>query len=194
MIAIGVPVFALLLALVPNSITHRLVMLVSNPEEQMFEVQGADVGDVMSQYERQQLLKESLWYTIKNPVFGVGPGQFNTAHLEDSKKVGKHIVDLGTHNTYTQISSETGVPGGVAYLFAVFLSVVANYRMYRMASARPGHKTLANMALAMFFCTVCWSVNAFFHHLGYTWFAAELIGITVALWLAGMRSLTPSTN
>lgn len=78
-------------------------------------VQGGDVedsGDKGSLDARRELLMESIRVTFQHPVFGVGPGNFQA--ITESWHV--------THNTYTELSSETGLPGLGLFLAIIFLT------------------------------------------------------------------------
>ena len=56
---------------------------------------------------RKQLLRHSLIFTIQHPLFGVGPGMFVVADDAYMKTLGfRRGTWLGTHNSYTQVSSE----------------------------------------------------------------------------------------
>lgn len=61
---------------------------------------------------RQDLLQKSLQVTLQHPLLGVGPGQFPTVS-------GSWHV---THNTYTQLSSEAGIPSLLIFIALAVLS------------------------------------------------------------------------
>jgi len=54
----------------------------------------------LSAQQRKELLFKSLKVTVRHPLFGVGPGNF---------EVVSGAWDV-THNSYTQISAEGGIP------------------------------------------------------------------------------------
>ena len=194
MLMFSVPAIFVLLLVTPSNTLHRLTLIVSDPANEIAaSIQElGDRGDessLDSQFQRQQLLRQSLRYTIQHPLLGIGPGEFSDAYQHDSQKRGVHVADLGTHNTYTQLSSETGLPGGIAFIVLVLLAVKTNFRLYRLTRNRPELKTVANMALCLFACTLGYAVNVMFHHLAYTGYMAELGGLTVAVWLAGNRAM-----
>jgi O-antigen ligase len=68
---------------------------------------------------RRQLLKDSLMYTAKHPIFGVGPGNFAVVRGLDREKEGITGSWKVSHNAYTQISSECGIPALIFYLLAL---------------------------------------------------------------------------
>jgi O-antigen ligase len=78
-------------------------------------IEGGDVQGSMdhgSLDARRELLMESIHVTLQHPLFGVGPGNFQ-AYTQSW-----HV----THNTYTELSSETGLPGLGLFLTILFLT------------------------------------------------------------------------
>jgi O-antigen ligase len=81
---------------------------------------------------RFRLLKDSITITLNHPIFGVGPGNF----MVEQENLAVARGELGmwhvTHNSYTQVSSEMGIPGLVLYVaflyqtFKVLNSIVRN--------------------------------------------------------------------
>ena len=67
---------------------------------------------------REHMLKESIALTFKNPIFGVGPGVFITGVVNEAEQRGERPIWLASHNGYTQVSSETGLPGLFFYLMS----------------------------------------------------------------------------
>jgi O-antigen ligase len=138
--------------------------------------------------ERWKLLKDSIYLTLRHPVFGVGPGDFMVAQNELALSRGEpkgswHV----THNTYTEISSEMGIPGLVIYL--VFL-----YRCFKslnpiVRSRYPGKdwddlRALAKSLRASF---VVMLAIAFFDSYGYDTNIPILAGLACALSLIAER-------
>ena len=79
-------------------------------------------ADVDSAEGRKQLLIKSIDLTLRNPIVGVGPGNFPVAVFDDAKRNGESYAWLVTHNAYTQISSETGFPGFFLFVTMVVMS------------------------------------------------------------------------
>lgn len=69
---------------------------------------------------RRLLLKESIAVTLRRPIFGVGVGNF-PVYVNGMNKEEGRLKEAwhGTHNTYTQLSSETGIPG-----LAIFIGIL----------------------------------------------------------------------
>lgn len=77
----------------------------------MFSIFDHSLDAVGSATARQQLLLQSIKYTITNPVFGVGMGNFPL--VSDAALV--------SHNSYTQISAELGVAAFICYVLFIFI-------------------------------------------------------------------------
>lgn len=71
---------------------------------------------IESTRERRKVLMDSIWFTVTHPIFGVGPGQFAEYRWSTAKQEGVFKAALVTHNTYTQVSSESGIPALLFYL------------------------------------------------------------------------------
>jgi O-antigen ligase len=109
-----------ILAILPPEMRNRYTTFFSDAniqraksvdeQEMLLKAQG-------SSEQRLQLAKDALRLTLQNPLFGVGPGMFavaqNDLNVERSNRKGAWI---GTHNSYLQVSSETGIPGFLLFL------------------------------------------------------------------------------
>ncbi|MBD3287793.1 hypothetical protein GF337_03235 [candidate division KSB1 bacterium] len=72
-------------------------------------------GDASSE-DRKVQWKAGIRMLIANPLFGVGPNQFESVAVDY-----QGIRGLAPHNTLVQVFSETGLPGGIFFfLFACF--------------------------------------------------------------------------
>ena len=67
---------------------------------------------------RRELLLSSLQLTMRHPLLGVGPGMFAVANanfVEESQGQPNWNAWHETHNTFTQLSCEDGLPGLFLY-------------------------------------------------------------------------------
>jgi hypothetical protein len=182
-LACTLPVAFLTLFLVPRESIDRLSLVFKSARE-VTRGDSVEESALASEMQRRDLLVASLRYMfISRPVFGVGPGQFNDAYWEDSKAKGKHVASLGTHNTYTQFGSESGLPAMIAYIAVIVIGIRTNYRAYRSLD---GHKTpdgreLATMSLALLMTTLAFAINILFHHVGYTGYLPVMAGLTISV-------------
>jgi O-antigen ligase len=173
------PMVLVLFALMPHDIVHRLALIgLGGSGETAQDMEDSKTQD--SANERRHLFIESLKYTIKNPIFGIGPGRFADAIWEDGKKEGRHEVSLGTHNTYTQIGAECGVPALSFFLAAVFITVRNSYRLYRATARDPALGVMSAIAFTCFALSVAFSIDVFFHHMAFSGNMAMVLGLWVA--------------
>ena len=175
--ALGVP-FAAGIAGAPSSTLHRLSLLVNDPAS---SETTADISTLASQQQREELFKTSLRYTALHPMFGVGPDQFPTAVEQDAARSGQLTPWLGTHNSYTQISSECGIPALIFYATVIVLCLRSNFRLYLRARDHPAQRELAALSRCLLSGTCVYAVSAFFFHMAYSPHLPLLAGFTVAL-------------
>jgi O-antigen ligase len=173
-----------------SSALHRLSLLTTlttnaaSPRPGPFNETVDDAGSVASQLEREDLFKTSLRYTLNHPLFGVGPDQFATAVSQDAARTGQETPWLGTHNTYTQVSSECGIPALILYFAVIALCLRSNLRLYRRTRDCPADRELAGLSRCLLAGTLVFAVSAFFFHMAYSPYLPSLAGFTVALQFA----------
>jgi len=143
---------------------------------------------------RLYLVRQSLVLTFENPVFGLGVNNF--PYYTGAKIKGENAW-LGTHNTYTQISSETGIPG---FLFVVLLlwTILRHALAVARNTAASENRDLHYLACALFASGVVFCFQGFFAHLGYEcllyYIAAIVVGVgNVARGLKG-ANVDPSES
>jgi O-antigen ligase len=136
-----------------------------------------------SSQDRWRLLLSSLRLTVQHPLLGVGPGQFASYLATEAKGSGIYAEWNGTHNTYTQLSSETGIPGLCLFVAVLVSSLRALGRIYRRARSIPGKEAddIATMALALHTSFIAYCTCALFNHMAYELTLPLLTAITVAI-------------
>ena len=191
-VALALGILGVLLAVAagaPSSTLHRLSLLL-NPASSRSE-STADLSSVTSQQQRQELLNTSLRYTLMHPLVGVGPDQFPNVVEQDAARSGRHTPWLGTHNSYTQVSSECGIPALIFYTAVIVLCLRSNFRLYLRTRDRPALRELAALSRCLLAGTCVYAVSAFFFHMAYSADLPLLAGFTVALQLVPRRAARP---
>lgn len=161
---------------------ERLVMIYAKPETVI--VSENDEATVASQVSRQRLLRRSLEMTLRHPLFGVGPGQFIEATEGADRKRGQHSPALGTHNTYTEVSSECGIIALVIFVAALFGSLRKVRALHKRTRDKPEFREIAHMSYAMILSLAGFCSVALFHHMSYSGYPLYLTGMAIALCLA----------
>jgi len=179
LVSIGIPIAAVALLLVPSSVFHRLT-LVGSQSDTGFEDESA----VASQKQRLALLRQSVMYTLKHPLFGVGPGQFAVAASGDAAKENTGASWLGTHNSYTEVASECGIPAFLLYTSVIALTLVSTFRIFRRTAHLAEFGDLNGLAFCTFNAMLVYAIATFFFHIAYSGYLPAIAGMSVALRLA----------
>jgi O-antigen ligase len=174
----------------PASTLRRLTLIFVETEG--VEITSEEDGRaVESQISRQELLKKAIELTLTHPLVGVGPGQFSTVVLEEAKSRGEHIVDLKQHNTYTQVSSEMGLPALFFYCAALAMCIRMNYQVAKRAWKLPGQQAVVAQSLCLFVVCLAYAANTMFVHSSELFYHVHLIGLSMANFLAARDELGP---
>jgi hypothetical protein len=169
-----------LLAL-PSTTLSRLVQVGIGDE--------TDSSAEMSRLTRTELLKHSLYETATHPLFGVGPDQFAAQMAAEEREKGAWEPWLGTHDSYTQVSSECGVPALIFYVAVIGLCWRMNYRLFRTTQSDPKHAEMNALSASLLCTTLSYSVCNFFFHMAYTAMLPALAGLTLALYNSSRQIL-----
>jgi O-antigen ligase len=132
-------------------------------EEERSILQGADVASTEG---RWSLIYDGLRMTAKHPLFGVGPGNFAVARWSEAANEGRRTGWNVTHNTYLQLSSETGIMGALLFIAFLYRAFQATRRVVKNGAAN-GYPELARAAYHLWLSLVALCVAAFFLSLGY---------------------------
>jgi hypothetical protein len=130
----------------------------------------ATTGDGSS-VQRQNDLKRSLLVLIHHPLLGVGMNNYvlfsNTEHA--------------THNAYTQVGSEMGVPAMMVYIL-LLLSAIKPLRRIGLDVSETGRKSrLRYLAAGIEASLVGYMVASFFSSVAYLWYLYYLVGYAICL-------------
>ena len=184
--------------LVPRSLRERYKTVVSeNKSDETFIAQE-------SKEERLQLLMMSLKLTARHPLLGLGPGQFETAAADYAKQNHQFAHWRETHNVYTQVSSEEGLPGLLFYVGAIIYCFKELHFVRRQSPkplptwnvTHPQQSNSADLGMArelswMAFCLelslIAFCVFGCFSSTAYHFFFPTLAGIVVALGALGRQ-------
>jgi putative inorganic carbon (hco3(-)) transporter len=122
--------------------------------------------------QRLELFWRSIEVTKEHPLFGIGPGNFPAIS-------GNWHV---THNTFTQISSEGGLPALVLFLL-ILSRGFSNVRKIKKLSRR--ERNLSVLARALHASMAGYVTGAMFASTAYDFFSYFLVAYTSALlWIA----------
>jgi len=176
---------ALGMLIAPSAVLHRLTLFTGDQSK----AASSELSAVLSQITRAELLKQSILVTLHNPLLGVGPGQFPVAIMEEAKERDEWVQFLVTHNSYTQVSSECGIPALICYVAVVFGSLRMSFRLWRSSRGRPQYTEIRMLSLALFASLLVYAVCSFFFSVAYTGSLPYWAGLTLALHFAAKHKL-----
>jgi O-antigen ligase len=149
-----------LMSFAPASYSDRLSTILSS---------ASDATGSSSQ--RTEILKRSIWVTLRYPLFGVGVGNFHY----------KSVHELVTHNAYTQVSSEMGIPALVVYVMFMLYPMRRLREIEMETQHRPDKRKLHYWSIGIQASIVAYMVSSFFGAVAYQWYVYYLVGYAVAV-------------
>ncbi len=185
--------------LIPLLALPALVLLPDSAFNRLFNLFGeSHVEADESSASRSYLFRQSLVFTLKKPVFGVGPSQFSNYEGHVSVSSGVRGNWHETHCSWTQISSETGIPGILFYASAIFTAGLLVLRVNRRARQLKAHD-LANFSFYFLLAMVMYFTSITFLSNGYSTLQPMIVSAAVALHFVAARtfaahSLTQTAN
>ncbi len=188
LLAAGLVTVALGAALLPADLRARYVTLFEAEPTKAAGKPGAreEAGPSMenalgSTEGRLGLLISSLRLTAAHPLFGVGPAMFQVAERDLAEEEGRRGNWRETHNAYTQVSSEAGIPALIFFVGALALSLKSSNGIYRKYRRDPQTQPLAHAGLALEISLAAYAVSALFSSVAYGNLMPTLAGMAVAL-------------
>jgi hypothetical protein len=121
--------------------------------------------------QRNQVLIRSVLVTARYPLFGVGVGNFHH----------KSFQELGTHNAYTQVSSEMGIAALVVYILFLVYPFKRLSEIQKSSYGQKDERYYYYMALGLQASLLAYIVASFFAHVAYQWYIYYLVGYAIAL-------------
>ncbi len=186
---VALPVIAVgLLLVVPREMRLRYTTYFGEVDPSEYGTQR--YSTLNSTEARTALLKDSLRITAAHPIFGVGPGNFPVAQNDLAQARGEKPMWHVTHNTYTELSSEMGVPGLLLYVWMIVLAFKILNSIIRVKASTPVWRELRLMALTLRATFWAFLVVAFFASLAYNTDVPILVGIATALGFMAQQQRT----
>jgi O-antigen ligase len=178
----GTLVVGVLVGTMPGRLVARYKTTVDYDADSAEADVGLNESAVTSSESRKILLRHSLILTIRHPLFGVGPGMFVVADDKYSKSIGLRKGQwLGTHNSYTQVSSELGIPALLFFVAAIVMALKGPYSLYKRTRGDPRLADMGSVALSLHYCMIIYAVTILFEHIAYTQMLPVLGGLSAAL-------------
>jgi O-antigen ligase len=121
--------------------------------------------------QRQELLIRSIIVSLKNPLFGIGMGNFHIVSIRE----------LVSHNAYTQVSAEMGLAAMVIYIMFIVrpLRLLRQIERETFAARKGSH--FYYLAIGLQASLIGFMVSSFFASVAYQWYVYYLVGYAICL-------------
>jgi len=124
---------------------------------------------------RTRLLNRSVEVALQNPVFGVGMNNFSQVSING----------YVSHNAYTQVAAEMGLPALAIYLGFILVPLARLRRIERetraLSRTHEGYKRVHFLAIGLQASLLGFMVGSFFLSVAYYWFIYYLVGYAVCV-------------
>ena len=124
-----------------------------------------------SSSQRTQVLKRSVIVALRYPLFGVGIGNFHHRSFQE----------LGTHNAYTQVASEIGLPAFLVYMMFLLYPLKRLRQIEKETFGKPESRRFYYMSIGLQGAIIGYMVSSFFGAVAYQWYIYYLVGYAVGL-------------
>ena len=128
-----------------------------------------NLDPVGSNDQRRELLERSIVVTLRNP-WGIGIGNFPIVGIRN----------LVSHNAFTQVSSELGILGLIAYLILMISPFRKLGAIERTLFKKNEHDWFYYLSIGLQASIVSYMVSSFFASVAYNWFIYYIIAYAVA--------------
>jgi O-antigen ligase len=181
----AVPVMAVvILAVIPRATLLRLSAFGSGGGGDLVLEEAEGSSEL-----RRTLLLKSLQYTVQHPIFGVGLGRFSDFEGGESQREGKRGMWLETHNSFTQISSECGIPALLLFVAGLVSAFLLALKTYRRSRGTPADTDISVAAFCMMLGMVGFLAAATFANFGYRFYEPAWCGLCIVMYEAARREL-----
>jgi O-antigen ligase len=170
------------LALLPSATLNRLGTLFG----------AEDVAAQESGESRSYLFWTSVQYTVEHPIFGVGLGQFPNFEGKTSREAGQHGNWHATHCSWTQVSSECGVPALLFFVLGIGSAVFLVHRTWRQARNQ-GFTEISNACFCYLIAMVGFLVAITFLANAYRFYFPAMIGLAISMCSVARRQMSART-
>jgi O-antigen ligase len=162
------------ITVLPSSVVNRLASFSSSQS-------GASEEALGSSEARQTLLRDSIICALRNPVFGIGPGQFVTYEGTKDELQGTGAYWHNAHNSFAQAASECGIPALLLYVAAIWSSWHLLKVVGQHTSRNPQLLRVTNAIFCIRLAMIGFCTAVFFLNFTYTFYLPAMTGLAIAV-------------
>jgi O-antigen ligase len=172
----------LLMSTVSTSTWRRLTSIWSTSVDSAEALEASE-----SSLARQYVFRTSIRYTFEHPIFGVGPEQFAPYEGEHERVTATHGYWHDTHCSFTQASSECGIPGFLFFAGGTFSTLFLLYKTFRQARSRANCEDIRIAVFCIMLGLVGFNVAITFLNFAYFFYFPAMAGLATGIWSAAQR-------
>jgi putative inorganic carbon (hco3(-)) transporter len=120
---------------------------------------------------RQALLLRSILVAVRNPLFGIGMGNFHIVSFREQV----------SHNAYTQVASEMGAAAFALYVMFIVTPFKRLREIENQSFAGRRGSRFYYLAIGLQASLVAYMVSSFFASVAYLWYVYYLVGYAICL-------------
>lgn len=150
------------LIVLPSSVLERFGTITQSFDVEAARQMSTESEAMASVSERFDLLMDGVHMTLTHPIWGVGPGQYPYYRFQNLRQPnGRPKIWFPSHNTYIQISSESGIPGLLLYLgfLAMIYKTIRKCYAYNKRNSHPnwqiGYQMTICLEAAFVYFVIC---------------------------------------
>ena len=151
-----------MLILLPGALVERLTSMYGT---------GSDESALASAVSRQALLFRSVWISVRNPLLGIGMGNFHIVSIREQV----------SHNAYTQVSAEIGIPALILYVMLMVTAFKRLRQIERETLATRHNSHFYYLAIGLQASLIGYMVSSFFASVAFLYYLYYPVGYAVCL-------------
>jgi len=145
-----------------------VVFIVASPSGYLDRLATTSDGSALA---RTDDLKRSIVVALHHPLFGVG--------LNNYPLFSNH--DLASHNAYTQVAAELGLPALVFYLLFMITPLKHLWEIERATSLNRKNSRFFYLTVGLEASLIGYMVSSFFASVAYLWYVYYLVAYAICL-------------
>jgi putative inorganic carbon (HCO3(-)) transporter len=120
---------------------------------------------------RQNLLRESIIVSLRHPLLGIGMNTFHNVSTHEQV----------SHNAYTQISAEMGIPALIIYVIFILSALKRMRAIERETRDARSQARVYYLSVGLQASLIGYMVSSFFASVAYLWYIYYLVGYALCL-------------
>jgi O-antigen ligase len=179
-LAVGALVLAAAAVLFSTSNALERYKTIFVSAEAKYQINSAEASAALSTQSRKEMFRRSVAMTLEHPILGVGPGMFAVADAKEAEGTNRRAAWHQTHNTYTEISSEAGLPALFLYLAALFFCFQTVREGRKFAAQHPDMRLVGDMAFCLRLSVLSFAITAIFASNAFYFYFPLVAGLCAA--------------